>query len=92
MANVRQFYTLDTAGKNFSMLDEEQKSLVEGGFKVAKQYMADRVKETKKDLFASINDTSIDNRKELNDMVVEKIAKYSAKRAGGINTENFTRS
>ena len=39
MANVRQFYTLDTAGKNFSMLDEEQKSLVEGGFKVAKQYM-----------------------------------------------------
>ncbi len=90
MANVRQFYTLDTAGKNFSMLDEEQKSLVEGGFKVAKQYMADRVKETKKDLFASINDTSIDNRKELNDMVVEKIAKYSAKRAGGINTENFT--
>ena len=49
MANVRQFYTLDTAGKNFSMLDEEQKSLVEGGFKVAKQYMADRVKETKKD-------------------------------------------
>jgi len=25
MANVRQFYTLDTAGKNFSMLDEEQK-------------------------------------------------------------------
>lgn len=89
MANIRQFYALNTSDKNFSMLDDEQKALVEGGFKVAKQYMAERMKDSKKDLFAAINDTTIDSRKELNDMVVEKIAKYSAKRAGGINVENF---
>ena len=90
MANIRQFYALNTSDKNFSMLDDEQKALVEGGFKVAKQYMAERMKDSKKDLFAAINDSSIDSRKELNDMVVEKIAKYSAKRAGGINVENFS--
>ena len=43
MANIRQFYALNTSDKNFSMLDDEQKALVEGGFKVAKQYMAELI-------------------------------------------------
>lgn len=89
MANIRQFYTLNTSGKNFSMLDNDQKVLVEGGFKVVKQYMAEKNKETNKSLFAMLDDKSIDDRKALNDITVEKIAKYSASRAG-FNTDEFT--
>lgn len=91
MANIRQFYTLNTSSKNFSMLDDEQKVLVDSGFRVAKQYMAERTKGTKKDLFAVLNDSMVSDRKELNDKTVEKIAKYSAKRAG-FNVENFSLS
>ena len=88
MANIRQLYTLNTHSTGFSVLDDEQKVLVESGFRVAKQYMADRNKDTHKDVFSVLNDNMIDNYKEINDLTVEKIAKYSAKKAFG-KADNF---
>lgn len=91
MANdIRKFYSLsDSTNKNFSLLDDEQKVLVESGFKVVKQYMAEHYKDTHKDVFAALNDSEIGDRMALNNLTVEKIAKYSAKRAG-FNVENFS--
>ena len=88
MANIRQLYTLNTHGTGFSVLDDDQKVLVESGFRVAKQYMANMNKETKKDIFSVLNDNAIDDYKDINDLTVEKIAKYSAKKAFG-KADNF---
>lgn len=86
--NIRRFYALNPSDKMFRFMDEEQKALVEGGFKVVKQFMAEKESNNKM-LFNMLNDKEVDNRKELNDMVVEKIAKYSAKKAG-MNVNDFT--
>lgn len=90
MANdIRKFYTLNAStNKNFSLLNEEEKVLVESGFKVAKQYMAEKSKDARKDIFNAINDPALNDRMELNNLTVEKIAKYAAKKAG-FNVENF---
>lgn len=81
MANIRQFYSLNTSDRNFAILDPELKILVTSGFKVAKQYLAEKNRENK-NVFSLINDSDVSDRKALNDITVEKIAKYSAKRAG----------
>lgn len=87
--DIRKFYTLNAStNKNFSLLDDEQKVLVESGFKVAKQYMAERNKETRKDVFSMLADSQVDDRMALNNLTVEKIAKYSAKKAG-FNVDGF---
>lgn len=88
MANIRQLYTLNTHGTGFSVLDDDQKVLVESGFRVAKQYMANKNKDSKKDIFSMLNDNMINDYKEVNDLTVEKIAKYSAKKAFG-KADNF---
>lgn len=87
--DIRKFYTLtNSTNKAFSLLDEEQKVLVESGFKVAKQYMAEQNKESRKDVFAMLDDNQVSDRMSLNNLTVEKIAKYAAKRAG-FNVESF---
>lgn len=87
--DIRRFYSINTSNKAFSLLDNDQKALVESGLKVVKQYMAEKNKETKKEIFSALNDPEVANRMELNNLTVEKIAKYSAKKAG-FNTSEFT--
>ena len=88
MEKIKRFFSLNPADRTFELLDSEQKVLVKSGISCVKQYFAERNKSDSV-LFSMLNDPEISDRKKLNDLTVEKIAKYSAKRAG-MNVENFT--
>lgn len=88
--NIKKLFTLNESDKNFSLLDEKQKVLVESGYKVVKQYFAERnVNGGKKEFASLLGDAKAEDIREMNNKVVEKIAKYSADKAG-FDTTNFT--
>lgn len=86
--NIKKYFSLNKADARFSALTDEEKLLVEAGFEVVKQYIAKKAQKSERKSFAELlSDVKIDGEND-NDLIVEKMVKYSLEKAGA-DVSNF---
>ena len=86
--NIKKYFSLNKADARFSALTDEEKLLVEAGFEVVKQYIAKKAQKSERKSFAELlSDVKIDGEND-NDLIVEKMVKYSLEKAG-VDVSNF---
>lgn len=87
--NIRKYFNLNKSDARFCSLNETEKTLVEAGFEVVKQYVAKRAKASEKKSFAELlSDVNTSELESLNDSTVTKLVKYSLEKAG-CDVSNF---
>lgn len=86
--NIKKYFNLNKADARFSALTDAEKLLVEAGFEVVKQYVAKKAQNSERKSFAELlSDVKIDGEND-NDLIVEKMVKYSLEKAG-VDVSNF---
>lgn len=86
--NMKRYFSLNKNDARFSALTDEEKTLVEAGFEVVKQYVAKKAQKSERKSFADLlAGVKIDDE-DMNDLAVEKMVKYSLEKAG-VDVSNF---
>lgn len=88
-SNFKKYFSLDLSRPEYKVLSDAEKTLVKTGFKLVKQYAAQKAKATSKKTFLELLDNiEVDGYKALNDKFTEKLVKYSLTKAG-VDTSDF---
>lgn len=88
-SNFKKYFSLDLSRPEYKVLSDPEKTLVKTGFKLVKQYAAQKAKTASKKTFLELLDNiEVDGYKALNDKFTEKLVKYSLSKAG-VDTSDF---
>lgn len=88
-SNFKKYFSLDLSRPEYKVLSDAEKTLVKTGFKLVKQYAAQKAKTASKKTFLELLDNiEVDGYKALNDKFTEKLVKYSLSKAG-VDTSEF---
>lgn len=88
-SNFKKYFSLDLSRPEYKVLSDAEKTLVKTGFKLVKQYAAQKAKSASKKTFLELLDNvEVDGYKALNDKFTEKLVKYSLSKAG-VDTSEF---
>lgn len=88
-SNFKKYFSLDLSRPQYKVLSDAEKTLVKTGFKLVKQYAAQKAKSASKKTFLELLDNvEVDGYKALNDKFTEKLVKYSLSKAG-VDTSEF---